>query len=126
MNRKRISVTAEKKLSDSLLATGFPYDIRESKIDNLANFARLYKASRGIRRGGSAALDLCYLACGRFDGFWELKLHPWDTAAGIVIVQEAGGRVTDFKNRKYSIYGEEILASNGKIHEQLRKMLLRS
>jgi myo-inositol-1(or 4)-monophosphatase len=67
---------------------------------------------------------MCYLACGRFDGFWELKLHPWDTAAGLVIVQEAGGRVTDFHGKKYSIYGQEILASNGKIHRQMQKVLL--
>jgi myo-inositol-1(or 4)-monophosphatase len=126
LNRRKISVTGEKRLSSALLATGFPYDVRESKVNNLGHFARMYKACQGIRRGGSAALDLCYLACGRFDGFWELKLHPWDTAAGIVIVKEAGGRVSDFRNRKYSIYGKEILASNGKIHNQMREVLLRS
>jgi myo-inositol-1(or 4)-monophosphatase len=123
-NGKRIGVSSHNKLSMSLLATGFPYDIAESKIDNLDNFGRMYKHAQGIRRGGSAALDLCYLACGRFDGFWELKLHPWDTAAGIVIVREAGGRVTDFNGGKYSIYGDRILASNGKIHRQMQKVLL--
>ena len=124
-NKKRIHVSSQNKLNRSLLATGFPYDIAESKINNLDNFARMYKVSQGIRRGGSAALDLCYLACGRFDGFWELKLHPWDTAAGIVIVREAGGRVTDFHGKKYSIYSQEILASNTKIHRQIQKVLLR-
>jgi len=124
-NRKRIHVSPERKLNRSLLATGFPYDIAESRIDNLDNFGRMYKSAQGIRRAGSAALDLCYLACGRFDGFWELKLHPWDTAAGIVIVREAGGRVTDFHGRRYSIFGNEILASNGKIHRQMQKILLR-
>ncbi len=125
LNRRRIHVTDQAKLTDSLLATGFPYDIAESEIDNLDNFARMYKVARGIRRGGSAALDLCCLACGRFDGFWELKLHPWDTAAGIVIVREAGGRVTDFAGKKYSIYGRYILASNGKIHKQMQNVLLK-
>ena len=125
LNRRRISVSEETKLADSLLATGFPYDIAETKIDNLDNFARLYKLSRGIRRGGSAALDLCYLACGRFDGFWELKLHAWDTAAGLVIVREAGGKVSDFKGGKYSIYDKQILASNGRIHRQIQKVLLK-
>lgn len=124
-NRRRIHVTDQSKLSHSLMATGFPYDVAESRVDNLENFGRMYKAGRGIRRGGSAALDLCYLACGRFDGFWELKLHAWDTAAGIVIVKEAGGRVTDLHGRKYSIYGNEILASNGKIHRQMQKVLLK-
>jgi len=122
-NRRRIHVTGQKKLNRSLLATGFPYDIAETKVDNLDNFARMYKTAQGIRRGGSAALDLCYLACGRFDGFWELKLHPWDSAAGVVIVREAGGRITDFHGRKFSIYGQELLASNGHIHRQMQKVL---
>lgn len=126
LNRKRIQVSAEAKLSRSLLATGFPYDIAESRIDNLDNFARMYKAARGIRRAGSAALDLCYLACGRFDGFWELKLHAWDMAAGVVIVSEAGGKITTFAGRPHSIYTREILASNGRIHRQMQNVLLRS
>jgi len=125
LNRKRIHVSTESVLSKSLLATGFPYDIAETKIDNLDNFAVMYKESRGIRRAGSAALDLCYVACGRFDGFWELKLHPWDTAAGHLFVTEAGGVVTDFNGQHYSIYGGEILASNGRIHTQIQKILLR-
>lgn len=124
LNRKRISVSTERKLAHSLLATGFPYDIAESRIDNLENFGRMYKNSRGIRRGGSAALDLCYLACGRFDGFWELKLHPWDTAAGLVIVEEAGGKVTQIDGAAYSIFKNNILASNGRIHGQMSKILL--
>ena len=126
MNKRRISVSAKTKLTHSLLATGFPYDIAESRIDNLDNFARMYKASRGIRRGGSAALDMCYLACGRFDGFWELKLHPWDTAAGLLLVREAGGRVTKIDGGKYSIFDNSILASNGKIHKQMQQVLLKN
>jgi len=124
-NKRRIQVSSQNKLNRSLLGTGFPYDIAESKLDNLDNFARMYKVAQGIRRGGSAALDLCYLACGRFDGFWELKLHPWDSAAGLVIVQEAGGKVTDFHGKKYLIYAQELLASNGKIHRQMQKILLK-
>ncbi|MCK5127890.1 MAG: inositol monophosphatase [candidate division Zixibacteria bacterium] len=123
LNRTRIHVTDEKHLIHSLLATGFPYDIAKSRIDNLQNFGRMYKDSRGIRRGGSAALDLCYLACGRFDGFWELKLHPWDTAAGLVLVEEAGGKVTQIDGKKYSIYNKNILASNKHIHSQMKKVL---
>jgi myo-inositol-1(or 4)-monophosphatase len=75
--------------------------------------------SQGIRRAGSAALDLCYLACGRIDGFWELKLRPWDTAAGALIVEEAGGRVSDFSGNPFSIWGTETLASNGAVHDEM-------
>ncbi|MFH2035647.1 MAG: inositol monophosphatase family protein [Candidatus Zixiibacteriota bacterium] len=124
LNKKRIIVSSESNLQKSLLATGFPYDIKTSRIDNLKYFRRFAKVARGIRRAGSAALDLCYLACGRFDGFWELKLHPWDTAATVVIVREAGGNVTNFSGEKYSIYGNNILATNGKIHSQMSEMLL--
>ncbi len=124
-NKRRIHVSSQNKLNRSLLATGFPYDIAETKEDNLDNFARMYKVAQGIRRGGSAALDMCYLACGRFEGFWELKLHPWDTAAGLVIVREAGGRVTGIDGKKYSVFDQDLLASNGKIHRQMQKVLLR-
>lgn len=123
LNGRRIHVSDENQLEKSLLATGFPYDIGTSREDNLKYFRRFAKTARGVRRAGSAALDLCYLACGRFDGFWELKLHPWDTAAAVVIVEEAGGKVTDFAGRKYSIYGKYILASNGRIHRQMKKVL---
>jgi myo-inositol-1(or 4)-monophosphatase len=123
LNRKRITVTDERKLVNSLLATGFPYDIGTTQEDNLRNYVKFAKVSRGIRRAGSAALDLCYVACGRLDGFWELKLSPWDTAAGKIIIEEAGGRVTDFKGKDYSIYGKYILASNGHIHRQMMKVL---
>ncbi len=122
-DRQRISVSQTAKLSQSLLATGFPYDIRKSKIDNLDHFANFYKKAQAVRRGGSAALDLCYLAMGRFDGFWELKLSPWDTAAGILIVEEAGGKVTDFSGGPFNIHLKEILASNGKIHQQMMEVL---
>jgi len=124
MNGRRIVVSREFMLQKALLATGFPYDILTSRIDNLEYFRRFAKKARGIRRAGSAALDLCYVACGRFDGFWELKLHPWDTAAAIVIVREAGGMVTDFSRKKYSIYNNNILATNKRLLEQMSEILI--
>lgn len=123
LNRRRIYVSSTRDLSKSFLATGFPYDIRESQITNLDHFANFAVRSLAIRRAGSAALDLCYLAVGRFDGFWELKLSPWDTAAVALLVKEAGGKVTDFENEKYSIYSKHILATNGRIHQQMIEIL---
>jgi myo-inositol-1(or 4)-monophosphatase len=120
---QRISVSQTTELSQSLLATGFPYDIRKSKIDNLDHFANFYKKAQAVRRGGSAALDLCYLAVGRFDGFWELKLSPWDTAAGTLMVEEAGGKVSNFSGGPFNIHLKEILASNEKIHQQMIEVL---
>jgi myo-inositol-1(or 4)-monophosphatase len=117
--RRRISVSQTAELTQSLLATGFPYDIRTSEVNNLNHFANFYKRAQAIRRAGSAALDLCYLAMGRFDGFWELKLSPWDTAAGSLLVTEAGGKVTDFSGRPFNICMKQILASNGRIHQQM-------
>ena len=123
LNRKKITVSSRRQLEKSLLATGFPYDIGTSRENNLKYFSRFAKNAQAVRRAGSAALDLCYLACGRFDGFWELKLAPWDTAAAKLIVEEAGGRVTDFCGEKYSVYDKYILASNRKIHNQMIKIL---
>jgi myo-inositol-1(or 4)-monophosphatase len=123
LNGKLIHVSDHRQLHRSLLATGFPYDVQTSSINNLDHFVSFAKTARAIRRAGSAALDLCYLAKGRFDGFWELKLHPWDTAAGILIVKQAGGRVTDFHGKPFSIYSEHLLASNGAIHSQMIRVL---
>lgn len=123
LNTKKISVSDTKELSRSLLATGFPYDIRRDAKTNLGYFNKFQLAAQNIRRDGSAALNLCYTACGRFDGFWELKLKPWDTAAGTLILKEAGGRITDFKGRRYNIYKKEILATNGNIHEEMMGIL---
>ena len=123
LNNKKIFISQTKKLSQSLLATGFPYDIRESDVNNLDHFSNFALRAQAIRRAGSAALDLCYLAMGRFDGFWELKLSPWDTAAGSLLVLEAGGRVTDFSCGKYSVYRKDILATNGKIHREMIEVL---
>lgn len=120
---RRISVSQTAHLSQSLLATGFPYDIRTTQNDNLNHFTNFYKKAQAIRRAGSAALDLCYLAMGRFDGFWELKLSPWDMAAGSLLVTEAGGKITDFSGGPFNIYLKEILASNGKIHQPMIDVL---
>lgn len=123
LNGKRIHVSSEKNISRALLATGFPYDIRRDSKTNLSYFSRFQLKAQNIRRDGSAVLNLCYTACGRFDGFWELKLKPWDTASGFLIVKEAGGKVTDFGGKGYSIYKKEILASNGLVHNEMLKIL---
>jgi myo-inositol-1(or 4)-monophosphatase len=106
-------------LDRSFLSTGFPYDVREHTDFYLRYFRKFISKSFAVRRPGSAALDLSYLAAGRFDGFWELKLHPWDVVAGSLMVTEAGGKVTDFQGRPFNIYSEEIVASNGLIHEEM-------
>jgi myo-inositol-1(or 4)-monophosphatase len=123
LNGKRLSVSRTQRLTDSLLATGFPYDIRRSQVNNLDHFSRFALQAQAIRRAGSAALDLCYVAAGRFDGFWEMKLAPWDVAAGSLMVTEAGGLVSDFSGGSFSIDAGEILASNGRIHNQMLEVL---
>lgn len=120
----RVSQTAQLDLA--LLVTGFAYDIRETANNNLDHFARFALRTQGLRRTGSAALDLCYVAAGRFDGFWEVKLNPWDMAAGVVILQEAGGRVTNFRGETHSLYGQEIVASNGLIHDPMISVIQES
>jgi len=109
-------------LDRALLATGFPYDRREKADFYLTFFKAFMTRCQGIRRNGSAALDLCYVACGRLDGFWELKLKPWDMAAGALIVAEAGGRLSDFSGKEFSIWGDETLASNGIIHGEMAQI----
>ena len=123
LNGKKITVSAINDLGRGLLATGFPYDLRASRDNNLDFFSEFSLKAQAIRRAGSAALDLCYIASGRFDGYWEMKLRPWDVAAGALIVEEAGGRVTDFSGGPFSIYGRECLASNGLIHEDMIRIL---
>jgi myo-inositol-1(or 4)-monophosphatase len=123
LNGKPLRVSSTPSLNAALLVTGFAYDIRESRENNLDHFSRFALRAQGLRRTGAAALDLSYVAAGRFDGFWELKLQPWDTAAGLVIVQEAGGRVTDFKGAPYSIDEPAIVASNGRIHDEMLAVL---
>ena len=123
LNGRPIRVSDTDTLIRSLLATGFPYDRKISQRNNLDYFHDLLMASQEVLRDGSAALDLCYVASGRFDGFWELKLKPWDVAAGSLIVREAGGTVSDFTGRPFSVQEEEIVASNDKIHDQLVEIL---
>jgi myo-inositol-1(or 4)-monophosphatase len=123
LNNKRIEVSAARRLSESFLATGFAYDVKRARNTNIGNFRNFLMRAQAIRRAGSAALDLCYVACGRFDGFWELNLYPWDSAAGSLIITEAKGRVTRFDGSEYSLYDKDILSSNGLIHRQMVKLL---
>jgi myo-inositol-1(or 4)-monophosphatase len=120
---RSIRVSSVGDLDRSLLATGFPYDIRESPVNNLDHFQNFCLRAQAVRRCGSAALDLCYLACGRFDGFWELKLKPWDVAAGAIIVTEAGGRVTDLDGGDFRIDNGETVATNGLVHDAMLSVL---
>jgi myo-inositol-1(or 4)-monophosphatase len=117
LNGRPLRVSTTETLDDALLVTGFPYDRREHLEFYLAYLAAFLKTAIDVRRFGSASLDLCYVAAGRFDGFWEWKLQPWDTAAGWLIVQEAGGRVSDFSGTAFDPWGSQILATNGRIHE---------
>jgi myo-inositol-1(or 4)-monophosphatase len=119
LNGRRLQVSSTGSLGEALLVTGFPYDLKEDLEKNLRLFRRFMVASRAIRRDGSAALDLCHLAAGRFDGFWEEKLGAWDTAAGVVILEEAGGRATDFEGASFHPSKPAIVASNGRIHGEM-------
>ena len=116
-----VSETADS--SKSLLATGFPYDIPHTEQDNIGNFIAMAKRVQAIRRAGAAALDLAYVAAGRFDGFWELKLAPWDLAAGCLMVTEAGGVLTNIDGGPFLLSSPHVLASNGKIHDGLLAIL---
>ena len=122
LNTKPIRVSKSEKLGDSLIVTGFPYDFKGKE-----NFARhlndFLLHSRGVRRDGSAAIDMAYVACGRFDGFWEEGLHAWDVAAGKLMVEEAGGIVTYYDGSPFSVYAPPICASNGSIHEEMLAVL---
>ena len=121
MNGRPIQVSKTDRLDRALVATGFPYDIRERLPATLGRMKRILGRVQGLRRGGSAALDMAYVACGRFDGFYEENLKPWDTAAGLVIIAEARGKVTNFEGGGYDIYSPNILASNGLLHEEILK-----
>ena len=122
LNHKPVKVSGTENLSDSMLVTGFPYD--HSKRDNLAyTFENFLMKSRAVRRDGSAALDLAYVACGRFDGFWEEGLNPWDVAAGVLMIEEAGGRATSYDGSDVDIYSPPFCASNSKIHKEMLAIL---
>ena len=123
LNGEPIRVSDTDDIEQALIGTGFPYDRREH-IDFYLGFLRAFMLrAQGVRRGGSAALDLCYVACGRFDGFWEWKLKPWDIAAGALIVEEAGGTVTNFDGGPLDLFGEQTLASNGRLHAAMIDIL---
>lgn len=124
-NGERISVSPTEDLRRSLLSTGFAYDVKSSADNNFDYFRGFVLTGQAIRRDGSAALDMCYLACGRFDGFWELKLNPWDTAAGLLILRESGGMATRLDGSPYDIHQPDILASNGRIHGQMLEVVRR-
>src|SRR5579872_510283 len=118
LNQEPIRVSKVARLAECLVATGFPSHKRH-KNPNIFFYHQITLHTHGVRRAGSAALDLCYVACGRLDGFWEFNLNPWDTAAGVLMVAEAGGKVSDFKGGPFQLDSRETLASNGLVHEQL-------
>ena len=123
LNERAIHVSDIERVEDALLVTGFPYDVREHPERSLPLFQAFLMRAQGLRRDGSAALNLCYLATGRFDGFWEGHLSPWDMAAGVLIVREAGGVVTDYEGGPFRLDHKEILASNGQLHEEMKGVL---
>jgi myo-inositol-1(or 4)-monophosphatase len=118
-NGERIHVSDRSTLIDGMLVTGFPYSVRDQPATQVAVFTAFLRTARAVRRLGSAALDLCYVAAGRFDGFWEVQLNPWDFAAGVLIVTEAGGRVTDYAGRPLKMVSGQIVASNNSLHSAM-------
>ena len=123
LNDKPITLSKETQVIKSCLVTGFPYTYINMANGPIEVFEKLVKKGVPVRRIGSAAIDLCWVACGRFDGFYEHKLEPWDSAAGYLIVEEAGGKVTDHENNPFSIYQHKILATNGIIHDDLSDII---
>ncbi len=125
LNKKSIKVSKVKELKQSLLCTGFAYELKDTRDSNVEHFVDFLLAAQAIRRLGSASLDMCYVACGRFDGYWEVGLKPWDTAAALIILKEAGGKATKFNGSPYSHYDQEILVSNGLLHKKMEDVLMR-
>lgn len=124
LNGNNLQVSQIPSLDKAMLCTGFAYNIRETANNNLNHFENFLMKAQAVRRDGVAAVDLCFLAAGRYDGFWELNLFPWDVAAGFLILEEAGGRVTNFSGQTFDVYQKEILASNGKIHREMVQVLV--
>jgi myo-inositol-1(or 4)-monophosphatase len=122
LNGRRIRVSPTPSLASALLCTGFPYDVRE-RSEFARHFTNFIMVAQAVRRDGAAALDLAYVAAGRFDGFWEEGLKPWDVAAGVLMIEEAGGRVSNYANGPFDIFTPPILASNGLIHEEMMQVL---
>lgn len=123
LNGAPIHVSDTGDVGDALLVTGFPYDFKTMFEPLMARFHACMKAARGVRRLGAAALDLCFLACGRFDAFWEQNLKPWDTAAGIIVAAEAGAKITDFSDAPFDVDKKELLATNGRIHNTMLSLM---
>ncbi len=123
LNKKRIHVSKITELKKAFLGTGFPYDRTEKADEYVIAFKNFVKHALGVRRDGAAALDLAYTAMGRFDGFWELKLHAWDVAAGTLLIQEAGGKLTDFKGEPHSLFNHTVVTSNGILHRKILEIL---
>lgn len=124
LNDRPMRVSDVAELSGAMLCTGFPYDVRE-RNDFARDFTNFTMQAQAVRRDGSAALDLAYVACGRFDGFWEDGLKPWDIAAGVLLIAEAGGRVTNFEGGALDIYSPRVLASNGLVHQSMTQVIRR-
>jgi myo-inositol-1(or 4)-monophosphatase len=124
-NRAPIQVSSTNQLNESLLVSGFAYDRHETKDNNYAEFCHLTHLTQGVRRSGSAALDLAHVACGRLDGYWERGIAPWDVSAGVILLQEAGGKVTAYDESPLSIESGRILATNGLIHHSLSQELIK-
>jgi len=122
LNGRRMRVSDVEDLNSAMLCTGFPYNVRE-RPNFARDFANFTMEAQAVRRDGSAAIDLAYIACGRFDGFWEDGLNAWDVAAGVLLIEEAGGLVTDFAGEKLNIYTPKVLASNGLVHNAMRRVL---
>ncbi len=122
LNGRRIRVSETEKLADALLVTGFPYDAKK-RADFARHFTEFTHKARGIRRDGSAAIDMAYVACGRFDGFWDEGLNAWDVAAGVLLIEEAGGRVSYYDDSKFSVYAPPICADNNLIHREMLDVL---
>ena len=125
-NRRPIHVSTISALSRSLLVTGFAYDRRETADNNYAEFCHFTHLTQGVRRGGAASIDLAYVACGRLEGYWERGLSPWDLAAGVIILEEAGGRVTAYDQNPFDIWSGRILATNGRIHQTVSEELMKT
>ncbi|MFH0735919.1 MAG: inositol monophosphatase family protein [bacterium] len=122
-NGNKLYVSTNDNINRSFLVTGFPYDIKDDPDDSIQKFNTMLLNSHAVRRLGSAAIDMCYVASGVFDGFWEVNLHSWDIAAGMLLIEEAGGIVTDFNNLPINIYSKQILATNRLVHNKMLELL---
>jgi myo-inositol-1(or 4)-monophosphatase len=123
LNKKRMTVSRTADPNSALLSTGFPYDLRQSRENNLDYFAAFATRVRAIRRMGAAALDIAWTAAGRFDGFWELKLYPWDIAAAVLMIAEAGGKLSGFEGEELGLSTPNVVASNGRLHTFILKII---